>query len=245
MGRNLNFNLAGEFMEIKKQDNLSTQVLESIQQSIRDGEFKPGCLLPSEREMSERYGVGKSSIREAIKMLQVLGVVSSAQGKGTYLREAIGPEILRPVMLDMMLQQSTAEELYEFRVMFDTASIRLASLKATAKEKADAEEALENYRIQQATYSDTADYWDCEFHRIVLEATHNQFIIKTGALIAELCRPYVKKSTETANDTVMENHEKLLKIFKTGSTDGLDDAVRKSLLVFRNTLDSEYKGKSC
>ena len=61
--------------EIKKDGTLSQLVLENIQNSIRDGEFRPGSTLPSEREMSERYKVGKSSVREAIKMLQVLGVV--------------------------------------------------------------------------------------------------------------------------------------------------------------------------
>ena len=95
-------------MELRRENTLSQLVLDSIQNSIRDGEFKPGELLPSEREMSERYGVGKSSIREAIKMLQVLGVVESAQGKGTYLKESIGPQILRPLLLDMMLQRSSA-----------------------------------------------------------------------------------------------------------------------------------------
>ena len=231
-------------MEITKQENLSKQVLESIQDSIRSGEFKPGCLLPSEREMSERYGVGKSSIREAIKMLQVLGVVTSAQGKGTYLRKTVGPEILRPIMIDMMLQQTTAEELYEFRVMFDTAYIRLAAQKADDKEKAAAREALENYRICQATYSPEADRWDGEFHRILLESTHNRFIIKTGNLLTELCRPYMKKSTETADDTVMDNHENVLKMIETGVTEGLEEAVVKSLLVFRNTLDRDYKNEA-
>ena len=50
-------------MELRRENTLSQLVLDSIQNSIRDGEFKPGELLPSEREMSERYGVGKSSIR--------------------------------------------------------------------------------------------------------------------------------------------------------------------------------------
>ncbi len=63
-------------MNLKRENTLSQLVLENIQNSIRDGEFKPGECLPSVRELAERYGVGISSIREAIKMLQVLGVVS-------------------------------------------------------------------------------------------------------------------------------------------------------------------------
>ncbi|EHL69910.1 FadR/GntR family transcriptional regulator [Cloacibacillus evryensis] len=226
-------------MELRREGTLSQLVLDSIQNSIRDGEFKPGEALPSERELSERYGVGKSSIREAIKMLQVLGVVESAQGKGTYLRKSLGFEILRPLLLDMMLQRSNAEELYEFRLMFDQAYLRLAAAKATEEEKIAARHTLTEYAIQQRAHLPEADRSDQKFHRIMLDATQNQFIIKMGTLIMELCRPYISKSNEILDETVMENHEKLLEIFCTGNTDGLEDAVKKSLIVFRHTLDTE------
>lgn len=226
-------------MELRREGTLSQLVLDSIQNSIRDGEFKPGEALPSERELSERYGVGKSSIREAIKMLQVLGVVESAQGKGTYLRKSLGFEILRPLLLDMMLQRSNAEELYEFRLMFDQAYLRLAAAKATEEEKIAARHTLTEYAIQQRAHLPEADRSDQKFHRIMLDATQNQFIIKMGTLIMELCRPYISKSNEILDETVMENHEKLLEIFCTGNTDGLEDTVKKSLIVFRHTLDTE------
>ena len=158
-------------MELRREGTLSQLVLDSIQNSIRDGEFKPGEALPSERELSERYGVGKSSIREAIKMLQVLGVVESAQGKGTYLRKSLGFEILRPLLLDMMLQRSNAEELYEFRLMFDQAYLRLAAAKATEEEKIAARHTLTEYAIQQRAHLPEADRSDQKFHRIMLDAT--------------------------------------------------------------------------
>lgn len=229
-------------MELRRENTLSQLVLDSIQNSIRDGEFKPGELLPSEREMAERYGVGKSSIREAIKMLQVLGVVESAQGKGTYLKESIGPQILRPLLLDMMLQRSSAEELYELRLMFEQAYMPLAAAKATEDKKAAARRALDEYRELQLSHKSEAGEADRAFHSIMLEATGNQFIIKMGKLIMELCRSYISKSSEVLDNTVMENHEKLLRIFCTGDTEGLEEAVKKSLLVFRHTLDAEIDG---
>lgn len=230
-------------MELKRERTLSQLVLDSIQKSVRDGEFKPGQLLPSEREMSEMYGVGKSSIREAVKMLQVLGAVESAQGKGTYLRESLGSEIMRPVLLDMMLQRSTAEELYEFRLMFDTAYMRLAAQKAQPQEKEAARAAFLKYKERQENGQDEANACDQEFHAAMLCATHNQFIIKMGELIMDLCRPYVEKSNTIADAVVLENHEKLLEIFCTGNTEGLDEAVKNSLLVFRHTLDTEYNNQ--
>lgn len=228
-------------MMLKRENTLSQLVLESIQASIRDGEFRPGETLPSERALSERYGVGKSSVREAIKMLQVLGVVESAQGKGTYLRESVGHQILRPLLLDMMLHDSTAKELYELRLMFDKAYIALASSKASGDQKERARKAFEHFCHMQGRSHAEAERYDLEFHTAMLEATGNQLIIKIGTLIMELCRPYISRSNLISDDDVVENHKKILEIFCSGDTAGLDEAVEKSLIIFRNTLDERVR----
>lgn len=225
-------------MNLKRENTLSHLVLQNIQNSIRDGEFKPGECLPSERELAERYGVGKSSIREAVKMLQVLGVVESSQGRGTYLRESLGPQIFRPLLLDMMLQRSSAEELYEFRVIFDIAALKLAITKATEDEKHALREKLHEYRTLLENHLPAADQADQDFHKIILNATRNQFIIKMGILVMELCRPYSKKSNDVLDKTVMENHEKIMEIFCSGDTSNIEEVIRNSLVVFRHILDN-------
>jgi GntR family transcriptional repressor for pyruvate dehydrogenase complex len=223
-----------------RRDNLSQLVLENIEASIRDGQFKPGSMLPSEKEMSDMYSVGKSSVREAIKMLQVLGVVESIQGRGTYLRESIGPQILKPVLYDMMLQRSNAEELYEFRLMFDIAYISIAIRKATECEKQSAREKFYEYRELCRLHDPEADRVDLEFHRVILDATKNQFIIKIGNLIMELCHSYMRKGNAIFDETVMENHEKLMEMFCSGDLNGLPEVVMNSLVVFRNFIYTDF-----
>ena len=230
-------------MTLKREGTLSQLVLESIQESIRDGEFRPGEALPSERELAERYGVGKSSIREAVKMLQVLGVVETAQGRGTYLRRSVGPQILRPLLLDMMLLRTSADELYEFRLFFDRAYIRLAASRATEELKRRAREAFEGLSRAQRESLPGAEEFDRDFHLAILEATGNEFIIKTGVMIMELCRPHMTKSSVMLDETALENHEKILEIFCSGKTDGLDEAVEKSMSAFRRTLGDSAGAK--
>ena len=230
-------------MTLKREGTLSQLVLESIQESIRDGEFRPGEALPSERELAERYGVGKSSIREAVKMLQVLGVVETAQGRGTYLRRSVGPQILCPLLLDMMLLRTSAEELYEFRLFFDRAYIRLAAERATEEQKRRAREAFEGLNRAQREALPGAEEFDRSFHLAILEATGNSFIIKTGLMIMELCRPHMSKSSGILDETALENHGKILQIFCSGKTEGLDEAVEKSMNAFRRTLDDSAGAK--
>ena len=96
-----------------KNSSLSELVMQKIQHSILHKEFQAGTLLPSEKDLSERYGVGKSSVREALKMLHALGVVNPVQGKGTYLRKTLQHQVLTPLLYELMLMESTAEDLYD------------------------------------------------------------------------------------------------------------------------------------
>ena len=228
-------------MNLKRESTLPQLVLQNIQNSIRDGIFKPGERLPSERELAERYGVGKSSIREAIKMLQVLGVVESTQGKGTFIRESLGPQILKPLLLDMMLQRSRVEELYEFRLIFDIAALKLAITKATKEEREALRAKFYEYRELLEEGQPSADLADQEFHKIILNATRNQFIVKMGTLVMELCRPYSKRGNDVLDATVMDNHEKMMEMFFHGDISEIELVVRNSLLIFRHLLDSEEK----
>ncbi len=231
-------------MTLKREGTLSQLVLESIQSSIRDGEFRPGEALPSERELAERYGVGKSSIREAVKMLQVLGIVETSQGRGTYLRRSVGPQILRPLLLDMMLLRTSAEELYEFRLLFDRAYIGLAAEKATDAHKTRAKEAFEGLSRAQRESLPGAEEHDRKFHLAILEATGNSFVVNTGLMIMELCRPYIDESSQVFDETALENHGRILEIFCSGDVEGLDEAVEKSLSVFKKSLGRCRKRKN-
>ena len=103
---------------ILKTENLSERVVLWLKQAILDGEFHPGDELPSEAEMCAMLGVGKSSIREALKMLQMIGVVEIRQGKRSRICSTVKPDIMMPLIFNLVLQGSSSQELYDFRVMF-------------------------------------------------------------------------------------------------------------------------------
>ncbi len=91
-------------MEQKKSDwltpvpkqSLSKMVVEKIKEGLISGELKPGDFLPSEAELSERFGVGKSSIREAVKMLEALGVVEICKGNGSRICSTVDASVMNP-----------------------------------------------------------------------------------------------------------------------------------------------------
>ena len=101
--------------------SLSKMVVEKIKEGLISGEIVPGEYLPSENELTERLGVGKSSIREAIKMLEAMGVVEICKGNGSRVRTSVDSDIMNPLIFQLILQSKTEskEKLVEFRKMIE------------------------------------------------------------------------------------------------------------------------------
>ena len=83
--------------------------------------FKPGDKLPTEMELAQQLGVGRNSVREAIKMLSYLGVVEIRRGIGTYVAETMPPSVVNPLILGLVFEQKTSREIIELRLLIETA----------------------------------------------------------------------------------------------------------------------------
>ena len=96
------------------------QVIEQIQKNIMDGTFKKGDKLPSERELSEKMAVSRTSIREALRVLETMGVV-----------ESIEKSLLQPLSMMFKLNNGSWSDIFELRNILEIECARLCSLRAT------------------------------------------------------------------------------------------------------------------
>ena len=227
-------------MESLRTDSLSELVFRKILAKILNHEFLPNTFLPSEKALSEMFGVGKSSIREAVKMLQILGVVESKQGVGTRICEPREADFVTPLLLNIALQQTTPQQLWEFREMFEQAYTHLALTEATDEDK----EALRaQFRLSEEklargemTYDD-----DLDFHRIVLKCTHNPYVIKIGNTVYELMRPDLRKFEGYSPEQTIRDHRPIMDAICTGDAQQLESAVRGSLGTYQKILHMDQQ----
>ncbi|MEM6281542.1 MAG: FadR/GntR family transcriptional regulator [Chloroflexota bacterium] len=166
-------------------------VVDQITQTIRDalirGELSPGQKLPSEPELARQLGVGRSAVREALKVLQAIGVVESRRGSGTYVVEEPSDRMLNPLSFAILLGTNVSSELIELRVMIEIGYCELAASQATAADMQKIEQAaraLEN-AVSHADHEHLAQL-DLNFHYAILEATHNPLVQKIGRAVEEL-----------------------------------------------------------
>jgi GntR family transcriptional repressor for pyruvate dehydrogenase complex len=174
---------------IRRKEKVTDLVLLQIKESIMRGELVPGDRLPGASELAGKLGVGISSVREAVKMLESMGAVESRQGEGTFVCDACHEGAAKAFEIQLMLLPRTAEHLVQFREMFETAYTQLA-MRAATEEDLEKVEAVVRVQEEKAAGTSpnalTSASDELDFHRSVLYCTHNPYVIKIGEVSLEL-----------------------------------------------------------
>ena len=154
---------------------LITTVMERIQRLIEERDVGVGERIPSERQLREGFGVGRSTVREALRALEALGVVEVVQGRGAFVRQ-------RPVAEDRVVNSSVDNlsfdwfqlgAVVEARSMLETESARLAALRRTDAELSRMKAALKSFHAAMRKKDlPGLVVADLEFHQAIAEAAN-------------------------------------------------------------------------
>jgi GntR family transcriptional repressor for pyruvate dehydrogenase complex len=198
------------FQAIPKTPSIPQVILEEIQKLIAGGHIRPGDYLPSETELAGRFGVGRSSIREAMRVLQLLGVVEAIQGKGTYVRE---PGIL-PLVVDWsrISQMGITADVIEARQFMEVMLAQLAAERATADDVENLRQALQRSE-ETLVNMETNVLAGVDFHLALADAAHNQVLALMYRTIRDLYLEIARRtrvSPEVARDR-FHDHQQLFR----------------------------------
>jgi GntR family transcriptional repressor for pyruvate dehydrogenase complex len=215
---------------IRKKEKVTDLVLLQIKEAIMRGELTPGDRLPGASELAGKLGVGISSVREAIKMLESMGAVESRQGEGTFVCNASGTGAANAFEIQLMLLPRTAEHLVQFRELFETAYTQLAMGQATAEDLDKVEAtvaALEQKRDLSPDALTTAQD-ELAFHRSVLYCTHNPYVIKIGEVSLELFFDVLQDRLAPSSITeAVGDHRDILEALRRKDNELLQKVFRK------------------
>ena len=224
-------NLSSVLKPIKREP-ISVTILNMITDEILSGNLKPGDKLPTENELAESLGVGRNSVREAIKMLSSFGVIEVRMGAGTYIAESMHGSILEPLMLSLAFEQGTSKELVELRLMIEIGAAELAIDEASDKEIASLEAANEKLKRAADKKIDDPQYLrdvDLNVHYTLFQITKNRFVNKIGKAIYRLFFASIEKTVEIDPYRAYRNHKLYIDAIKNRDKGSVGAKIRQGL----------------
>lgn len=172
---------------------LSDEVLERLLRLMSEGDLKPGDAMPSERELMERFGVGRPAIREAMQSLANMGLVSISHGERARVQEITAQSIIRQVDISahIMLQRSSAslEHLKDARLFFERGMVREAAAKATSEDVARLRATVEE---QRALLGKGEEFMaaDMRFHTQIAAVSGNPIFVSVSEAMLGWLKAY-------------------------------------------------------
>src|SRR5215469_13723890 len=115
-------------------DDVTRLLILRFRQMMSDGILRPGTKLPPERELAAHFKVARSSLRPALKVLEIMGVIQQKVGDGSYLNRDASSVLSVPMDFLFLLDDTSAQELTELRLLMEPGLARLAAERATAED---------------------------------------------------------------------------------------------------------------
>lgn len=224
-------------------------VLKQIEQQILDGQLGRGDRLPSERQLSELLGVSRSSVREALRVLEALEIAiartGTGEGSGSTLAgqptEALGT-ILR---LHVALSNLSIDEVVEGRVMMEAWTAKIAAQRATRQQLERLKEILDAMERKDLAHVEF-NALDTQFHVQIAEACGNRLVSHLMQSIRDAVQQHMVSAFSSLGpewrkvvDGLREEHRAILSAIEQGDGDEAADHVVHHISAFYGLADAE------
>ncbi len=213
------------------QARVSSSVVDHLRAMLTGGQLGPGDRLPAERDLAEQLAVGRNSIREALRELEMLGLVEARRGAGTFVREADTSSLMAPFQTVISLSEAAVEDVMEFRRAFEPEVAAMAATNADEGGIALLQQALR--RFDDALAVETRPLAaDIDFHEAVARCTGNPLVIAVQHALAQLFAEMRTRLSDTSyqpDNRVARGHQALFGAIVAGDADSARDVMRQHL----------------
>lgn len=215
--------------EVVRRNKVYEAVAKQIERLILK-KLKPGDKLPSERELAEMLQVSRSSIRDAIRGLELMGLVEPRQGAGTIVRERPSQSLITAFANSQTHRRELVTELLDFRKMLEPPLAARAATHASPEEIAEMEEILQRQEEKQSQ-GEFAIAEDTEFHYSIALASGNSVVLKVIDTLMDLLRDTREYSLQVEGRPLksLMGHRRILAAIKRHDAEAAKAAMRRHI----------------
>lgn len=212
-----------------KNTKLYEVMIEQIKDLIKTDNLKSGDKLPSERELAERFEVSRTSVREALKALNMIGLIESKHGEGNFVKSKFENSLLEPLSVLFLLIGSKYEDILQLRQIIEPQVAYLAAKNITKFQLVELMTIME--RINNSSEAEVCAKLDKKFHYKIAEASGNQLISTIMFSISSLIEKYIDSSNiYNINKKMIEiQHQEIYMNLKHHNSEKASECVKKHL----------------
>ena len=224
-----------EFETIRR-NRIYEEIARQIEKMITE-KMTAGDRLPPERQLAEMFGVSRSSIRDAIRTLEMSGLVEARQGLGTVVREHSTDAMVNPLTQVLVQKRKLVGELLDVRKMIEPPLAARAAVHATSDEVAEMDAILQRQE-EKMRGGELAIEEDNEFHYAIALAADNSVVLKVLDVLMDLLRETRERSLQVEGrpERSMGDHRDILDAIQRQDPAGAETAMRRHIEAVEKML---------
>ena len=193
--------------------------------------------------MAESLGLSRASVREALRALEVIGLIESIQGAGNYIRTNFDNSLIEPLSLMFMLQESSVKEMYDLRETLELQCVKL-SARYIEENELGLLTAILNRMYLARTEEESLEL-DIEFHYLIAKTSRNMLLINVLEVLSQLMDEFIRKSRMqilhegNTRENLLEIHENLLRALKCREEAKASQAMKEHFDLIRKAYGYE------
>ena len=228
-------------LEPVRRSRIYENIVDQIQRLIQEHQLGPGDPLPPERTLAETFQVSRASVREALRALELRGLIEGKQGRGTVVRTLSSDDLIPPMASALLAGRAELDQLMEVREMIEPHIAELAATRATPQAIAEME-ALLDRQAARVRRGEIPIEEDTAFHNALAVSTGNGVLLRLLHLIVDLLEESRARWFQSPERPAksLAGHRKLLDAVKRG--DGA--AAYAAMCAHLREVKGEMPGES-
>src|SRR5271169_3127230 len=229
--------IASKPAETISDGRVTARLISRIKSMIADGTLTPGTKFPPERDLAIKFSANRTSVRQALKVLEIMGVLTQRVGDGTYLSNSAETILNEPLDFLVLLDDLSHHELFETRLIVEPELTARAAQRATTEDIAALRAAVSAMEKSKSTKERLSA--DLAFHDAIFRASGNRIC---QLLFKQIHRTVHTSMAHLSNRVTLERplmyHRRIYKAIRERDAEGARQAMREHILDARSLLDT-------
>jgi len=239
---------AVEALKPVSRTSLSDEIVQQITELISHEVLKPGDRLPSERELCKKFGVGRTSLREALRSLAVMGILDGRVGEGTFVSPSNSKYLAKSLQWGLLLDRKKVQDLIETRLMLESQTTYLAAQRANNSNLREIEHAIQQMAKHLGQPEKYLEF-DLQFHLAIAQAAQNSILFNLLSMTRGYLHEWIKESLAQPRNSRLgrraklsvREHKKILEALRKGHPEAARQAMTEHILSSSADLQKQIK----